>query len=136
MSLEQLTASEPAASDEAPWFLHRRVEQPQDQFLVGDTVRLLFGMPRGIRPIQLQEQFPRIANELPMRWHNAHGIHAYLSELLEDRRGNRRGFPPLVVEELQALRRFIERRTHAEAAALATGVSPGQAKRRRGQDAL
>lgn len=103
---------------------------------MGDTVRLLFGMPRGIRPLHLQEQFPRIANELPARWHDAHSVHAYLSELLEDRRGNRRGFPALVAEELQALKLFIEKRLDAEEASLAQGVSPAQAKRRRVADAL
>ena len=101
---------EPCDEGDAQWHMHRRVVQPQDRFLIGDTVRLLFGMPRGIRPLRLQEEFPRIANELPKRWRDTPSLRAYLTGLLEDRRGNRRGFPPLVREELEALTRFVEQR--------------------------
>jgi hypothetical protein len=99
--------------DHPQWQMHRRVVQPRDRFLIGDTVRLLFGLPRGIRPIRLQEEFPRIANELPNRWSDTPTIRDYLSELLEDRRGNRRGFPALVREELEALKRFVDQRPNS-----------------------
>ncbi len=100
----------PCEQDDVQWPIQRRVSHPQDRFLIGDTVRLLFSLPRGIRPIRLQEEFPRIANELPSRWSDPPTIRAYLGELLEDHRGNRRGFPALVREELEALKRFVEQR--------------------------
>jgi len=101
---------EPCDEGDPQWQMHRRAVQPQDRFLMGDTVRLLFAMPRGIRPLHLQEEFPRIANELPKRWVDIPSLRAYLSGLLEDCRGNRRGFPPLVREELEALTRFVGQR--------------------------
>lgn len=50
----------------------------------------------------LERRFSRIAQELATRWQRD-DIDAYLDSLLLDDRGNRRGFPAEVLEELMLL---------------------------------
>ena len=51
-------------------------------------------------------------------WKDADDRAAVLDELLSDRRGNRRGFPPEVTSELQALRYAA---AHPESSGLIAG---------------
>jgi hypothetical protein len=116
--------------DEQSWLRSRRTPRPYDEYLRGDTVRLFFGLPRGIRPIHLPKVFPRIANEMPGHWVDTAAIHAYLTELLEDGRGGRQGFPPLVAEELRTLQRYIVQRMRHEDGSEEAEAPHGRAKRR------
>jgi hypothetical protein len=50
--------------------------------------------------------FPRIVNTLAALWDNPEKGTLYLKNLLSDTRENRRGFPPLVRAELEALRTY------------------------------
>lgn len=63
-------------------------------------------------------QFPRLANRIAWHWSDPAQSHAVLTELLEDRRGGRSGFPSSVVHEL---RRLIEYQTRMTETAQATG---------------
>lgn len=108
----------PEGDETIPVALRRRALLPTDHTLMVDTHRLLLSLPKGVRPLQLPRDFPRIANALSLRWPILDSAIAYLDELLVDRRGGRRGFPPLVAEEIRALRGFalaqLERRDARE----------------------
>jgi hypothetical protein len=60
-------------------------------------------LPAAHRPLSLCLQYPRIANRLALCWADQALTEMVFSELLEDRRGNRRGFPAAVREELLTL---------------------------------
>lgn len=72
------------------------------------TFRWIAKLPRRVRPFALLRQYPRIANMMAGMWPDQQAYHAYLHDLLTDRRGNRRGFPPEIVQELLALRVHYE----------------------------
>ena len=59
-----------------------------------------------VRTDQLIRSFPRIANLLALTWDEPEATYANFDRLFVDRRGNRRGFPPEVLSELAALRRY------------------------------
>lgn len=87
---------------------HRRRE-PFNQPLPA-TARWVESFPEAVRPIQLFEQFPRIANTLARVWNDPARLRIELEGLLVDRRPGRRGFPPEVYNELLTLRDFAEGR--------------------------
>jgi hypothetical protein len=72
------------------------------------TFRWIAKLPQRVRPFALLRQYPRIANMMAGMWPDQEAYHAYLHDLLTDRRGNRRGFPPEIVQELFALRVHYE----------------------------
>jgi len=72
------------------------------------TFRWMAKLPRRVRPFALLRQYPRIANMMAGMWPDPQAYHAYLHDLLTDRRGNRQGFPPEIVQELFALRVHYE----------------------------
>jgi hypothetical protein len=57
-----------------------------------------------VRPVTLCGRYPRIANRLALCWDDRALTDKVFHDLLVDRRGNRRGFPPDVQRELLALR--------------------------------
>ena len=61
-------------------------------------------LPKSIQPMSLALQFPRIANSVCAVWLDQHACSKYLSELLTDLRGGRKGFPIAVLREIEALR--------------------------------
>lgn len=86
------------------WATRRRKPGPSDRALQGATIDWLLALPPSLRPKELCERFPRIANGLASVWHDQVRRQAMLAELLEDRRGKRAGFPPKVRAEIEALR--------------------------------
>jgi hypothetical protein len=56
--------------------------------------------------MELARQFPRIANRLRHLWKQVASCEVYLDALLVDRRGSRKGFPPKIAQELEALREY------------------------------
>jgi hypothetical protein len=82
----------------------QRVREP----LADDTLRWLAGLPDDVRPEELPVRFPRIANALALRWFDGDLCRAYLEDVLIDRRGNRRGLPHVVAEELARLKNHVE----------------------------
>lgn len=89
---------------------NRRWRQPLDQQLPA-TARWASGLPMEMRPVALLQQFPRVANGLARAWTDKTAVRDYLDELLIDRRGGRRGFPPEVHHELLVLRELCEDRS-------------------------
>lgn len=87
----------------APWSGRRRAE-PSDR-LLPMTIRWAMALPEGQRPVALLDNYPRIANRVAASWAIAAEFTACVDELLEDRRGDRQGFPPEVQNELLELRK-------------------------------
>ena len=74
--------------------------------LLDVTRTWLASLPQGVRPMELARQFPRIANRLRHLWKQVAKCEEYLDALLVDRRGTRKGFPPKIAQELEALREY------------------------------
>lgn len=64
----------------------------------------LAALPAKVRPHGLARHYPRIVNRLAEIWHRPLQCEAYLDELMMDKRGSRRGFPPEVAAEIAALK--------------------------------
>lgn len=116
LALEEL----PDGVDKVPmlalnyWEPRRRKPVPTDRALQGSTIEWLLKLPLSLQPRELCDRYPRAANVLAAAWPGSQRA-AVLDELLSDRRGNRRGFPPEITSELQALR-------YAVANPVATGL--------------
>jgi hypothetical protein len=96
----------PGANDDfdEKWREIRRA-RPADYLLpIGE--RWLRGLPPEVLPAALLTTFPRIANLIAMQWDDRHACAEYFEELLTDRRGGRRGFPPNVERDLSHLRNY------------------------------
>ncbi|HEY2863945.1 MAG TPA: hypothetical protein VGK37_10045 [Casimicrobiaceae bacterium] len=72
------------------------------------TFKWIAKLPRRVRPFALLRQYPRIANMIAAMWHDPQSCHAYIHDLLTDRRGNRKGFPPEIVQDVLTLRVHFE----------------------------
>jgi len=59
-----------------------------------------------VAPSALATDFPRILNLMALHWQDRRLCPTYFDELLQDRRGGRRGFAPAVRAEIQALRDY------------------------------
>lgn len=85
----------------------RRKQEP-----VGEPLPITFKwiakLPRRVRPFALLRQYPRIANMIAAMWYDPQSCHAYMHDLLTDRRGNRKGFAPEIVQDLLSLRVYFE----------------------------
>ena len=60
-------------------------------------------LPIAIRPLELCERFPRIANQLASAWRDPISAHSSFGTLLLDSRIGRQGFPEGILDELLAL---------------------------------
>ena len=95
-----------ANADVTDW-LPKRKAKPYER-LLSPTVLWYETLPAPVRPLALCERFPRIANGLATGWRDRDATMRCLDELLTDRRGGRRGFPAVVLQELHSLRAFFE----------------------------
>ncbi|MGH8851710.1 MAG: hypothetical protein ACREYD_12005 [Casimicrobiaceae bacterium] len=98
-------ASAGADSDAAVLRLRRQAPMGEPLPL---TFKWMARLPRSVQPLALFRQFPRIANMMAGMWQDPGSLRPYLHDLLTDRRGHRKGFPPDVVQELLALRIHYE----------------------------
>jgi hypothetical protein len=111
-------------SDPSPthlWSLARRHARLEDRLLLTDTVDLLRHLPKGVRPHELARAYPRIANEIRRLWPETEPLLTYLMALMVDHRGNRKGFPVLIQEEIRALVQYVAQREDLPAV---EGVQP------------
>ncbi len=67
-------------------------------------------LPEELRPVALNQSYPRVAAKLMTHWHQPSAVESYLFDLLVDQRGNRRGFGMTVVHELRRLQGYISRK--------------------------
>jgi hypothetical protein len=81
----------------------RRPPLPEDDHLTGHTQNWLNALPKGVRPVQLPTEFPRIANDLSRLWPETVALDLYFEEKEFSPREGRIGFPPLIKEELLAI---------------------------------
>lgn len=105
-ALEELPpgVTEVQANQPGFWEQRRRRPLPTDRAISGTTIDWVVALPPSLRPHQLCEAFPRVANELAHLWPDDVGCAAYLETLVAPRRRGRRGFPAPVLEELKRLR--------------------------------
>ena len=85
------------------WVQRRRALLPSDRALTGHTMEWVMRLPSELRPIQLCERFPRVANSIALASTDSVQEQRVLTSLLTDRRGKRRGFPADVQLELERI---------------------------------
>ena len=93
--------------DPKEWVARRRPRVATDRALAGTTIDWLLRLPEAVRPRQLCERFPRLANQIADAWFERDRCVASLDDLLIDRRGGRRGLPYDLRVEVQTLREFL-----------------------------
>ncbi len=107
--------------DPSFWSQRRRASQISDRALTGETVKWLMQLPSAVRPQQLSLQFPRLSNFLASVWPSPPEAAAALEALLVDRRGDRRGLPNAIQQEVRVMLTHVsqqyaarrDRTTHA-----------------------
>jgi hypothetical protein len=92
---------------------HRQPESPYDRALNRSTIAWLKELPKPLLPVNLASQFPRIANRLSRFWDSPKMLEECFRELLVDKRGQRKGFPKRVLDEVQMLAQY-HRALHEE----------------------
>jgi hypothetical protein len=88
---------------EGGWDVKRRKPLPSDRALTGEAMDWLISLPPALRPHATCEQFPRVANVVAASWSDLSFSLQVIDHMINDYRGGRRGFPPAVRAELQAL---------------------------------
>lgn len=78
----------------------RRTPRPEDAHLLAQTQNWLSALPKGVRPVHLPSEFPRIANDLSRLWAEPVALDHYFEEKEFSPRPDRRGFSPVIKEEL------------------------------------
>jgi hypothetical protein len=84
----------------------RRAAPDADEGLHERTFKWLACIPADLRPMATARRFPRIANRVAELWGHCEYSRLHFQSLLIDRRPGRRGFPPEVRRELEALQRY------------------------------
>ena len=74
--------------------------------LLSSTIDWLAALPPNVRPLALATKYTRVANRIAEEWPEPAASRRDFDELIYDKRGARRGFPPDVFVELLALRDY------------------------------
>ena len=64
-------------------------------------------LPRDVQPLELARRHPHVANRLALTWPNERMTEALFQGLLLDDRGGRKGFAPVIAEELFRLHGYF-----------------------------
>jgi hypothetical protein len=88
-------------------YRHLRMTTPTKR-VFPRTLRWVEMLPSEVRPIALLRRYPRIANLVASVWGAPKCLNTYMESLLTDQRGDRRGFPPDVLQDLVSLRRYYD----------------------------
>ena len=99
-----------APKPDEKWVRLRAPEREQDRVLSTEAQAWMRNLPPRVRPIKLCKLHPRIINRFALFWRDPVQMADLFDELLTDRRGDRRGFAPPVVAELEQLRDFSAQR--------------------------
>ncbi|WP_432262030.1 hypothetical protein [Cupriavidus sp. TMH.W2] len=100
----------PPAQAEPDWSGLRRPPSPDDTVLSDVAMRWLASLPAEARPVELCRRFARIGNHLAALSVHPAALHAFLVELLIDKRGGRQGFPDGIALELSRLHEYMVQR--------------------------
>jgi hypothetical protein len=92
----------PASADVAK----RRQDATSVNRLLSSTIDWLASLPPNVRPLALATKYPRVANRIAKEWREPSACRRDFDDLVYDKRGTRRGFPPDVYVELLSLRDF------------------------------
>ena len=84
----------------------RRQDPATVNRLLSSTIDWLASLPPNVRPLALATKFPRVANRIAKEWREPSTCRRDFDDLVYDKRGTRRGFPPDVYVELLALRDY------------------------------
>jgi hypothetical protein len=107
--------------DAVDWSRRRLPTSALENTLHRATAAWLGRLPTPLRPQQLAQAYPRIANRLARLWDSPQPCLAYFEELRIDWRIGRQGFSSGIAHELSELGAYYKRRL--EAAAVAAGRS-------------
>lgn len=97
--------SKPDSTLEAEWEAVERKKRSRAEptsIALPRTLAWADTLPVEVQPTTLILRYGRIANLLALDWNDARAIAADFDQLLIDRRGNRKGFPPIILSELRA----------------------------------
>lgn len=104
----QLASDGPAASanpsSDLQWADRRSTVEAEPVKISAEVITWLHQLPLAVRPRNLAIAYPRIFNKIALLAPRPLQYEKYLDELLLDRRGTRKGFPPAVASELHALK--------------------------------
>jgi hypothetical protein len=106
LGVSSLQKSASKAQSDAQSIARRRQTPSSDPLPI--TFKWVAKLPRGVQPLALLRQYPRIANMMAGMWQDPQSCRAYLHDLLTDRRGTRKGFSSEIVQELVRLRVYYE----------------------------
>jgi len=81
--------------------------------LAPSTSAWIRALPMRLRPLQLCNAYPRVANRIALAWSDPDLVDGVFNELLLDRRGGRKGFPPAIATEILRLHAWHEQRSLA-----------------------
>src|SRR6266581_2265402 len=95
----------PQDSSREEEYKRRRKAQPVNVPLLR-TLDWVERLPPGVKPTALLLQYARIANVIAATWDDPNSFRSYVDCLFSNDRGNRKGLPPDVLLELQALREY------------------------------
>ena len=99
----QASTETSVAAEAAGHTWERRAPRPADDHVLGQTQNWLNALPKGVRPVHLPAAFPRIINELCKLWPETTALDHYFEEKEFSHREDRKGFLPLIKEELLAM---------------------------------
>ena len=88
------------------WQAVRRRNDANDNVLHDRAFKWLAALPADMRAMATARQFPRIVNRIADLWGHCEYTRLYFQSLLIDRRKGRKGFPPEVRKELEALQHY------------------------------
>ena len=96
-----------APKDPAEWAKRRRAPSPSDRALTGEAITWMLSLPDPVRPEQLAQRMPRLANQIAAVWNDRLRCASALHALTIDDRGGRRGLPSDILDEVRALHRHL-----------------------------
>lgn len=88
------------------WARIRAPERLRDQELSSKAARWMAWLPADVRPQTLAAHYPRIVNKIAACWRDVGITERLLEQLLHDERGDRMGFAPAIVLEIEAVQRL------------------------------
>ena len=92
----------------------KRGNKPGDDALTDAARKWLESLPEDVRPKNLAEHFPRICNQFARLWREHEEVDAYFNELVQDGRGDRKGFPFPVMADISTLRDYYDTKVHPD----------------------
>ena len=95
----------------------RALRNAQDDSLSAAAHAWVRSLPVSLRPLELCNVYPRIANRIAAAWDDVGQTHDVFNDLLIDQRGGRKGFASPIAAELLRLQALHERRLTGQPAA-------------------